>query len=83
MVQQVVRGWYCRWYWDSAAGGTVGGTGLYIAVVTAVGRVDNQSNILSFEKILPHPANSIYLLMHVTSKQIELEGPGWSALVKF
>ena len=38
--------------------------------------------ILSYEKkILPHPANSICLLMHVASNQIELESPGWSGFV--
>ena len=39
--------------------------------------------ILSFEKKLPHPANSICLFIYVTFKRIELEGPGWSGLVKF
>ena len=37
------------------------------------------SKLLSFEKKLPHPANSVCLLMHVTSERIELEGPGWSS----
>ena len=35
---------------------------------------------LHVKEKLAHPANSIFLLMHVTFK---LEGPGWSGLVKF
>ena len=39
--------------------------------------------VLSFENKLAHPAISICLLIHVTSKRIEQEGPGWSDLVRF
>ena len=36
-----------------------------------------------FQKKLAQPENSICLLIHVTFKRNELEGPGWSRSVKF
>ena len=38
---------------------------------------------LLFQKKMAPTAKSICLLMRVTSKRIELEGPGWSHSVKF
>ena len=44
--------------------------------------IPNPAPVLSFEKKLPHPANSICLLLHVASKLIKLESPGWSDFVE-
>ena len=42
-----------------------------VVVVVIKDILTEYNEVLSFEKKLAHPANSICLLMHVTSKRIE------------
>ena len=46
------------------------------------GSEDSENRYYLSKKKMPHPANSVCLLMHVASEQIELESPGWSGFVE-